>query len=176
MIKAIQRGDIYYAALDPIIGSEQGGSRPVLIIQNNVGNKHSPTVIVAAISSKTGIKARLPTHYFLEPGHGLEKTSLVLLEQLRTVDKRRLAQYIGTLEEEHIPKINHALAVSIGLIEPMPNNKLVLTLCAACVNNFYGTDAFYVRRVQSEKQEKSSCTYCNMRQGFDYEVSRKFGR
>lgn len=86
MERNIQRGDMYYADLDPIVGSEQGGYRPVLIIQNNTGNKHSPTVIVAAVTSKAGVKAKLPTHYFLQPGHGLKLTSLVLLEQLRTVD------------------------------------------------------------------------------------------
>ena len=85
------RGDIYYADLGRGIGSEKKGSRPVVIIQNNVGNKHSPTVIIAAITSKADIKAKLPTHYYLNAGNGLELPSLVLLEQIRTVDKRRLS-------------------------------------------------------------------------------------
>ena len=89
------RGDMYYADLGRGIGSEQEGYRPVVIIQNNVGNKHSPTVIIASITSKTGVKAKLPTHYYIDAEDGLELPSVVLLEQLRTVDKRRLGNFIG---------------------------------------------------------------------------------
>ena len=120
------RGDLYYADLGRGLGSEQQGNRPVVIIQNDVGNRHSPTVIVAAISSKVGVKAKLPTHYYMEAGSGLVQPSIVLLEQIRTIDKRRLSNYIGKLDERHIHGINHALAISIGLIEPIPNK---LTLC-----------------------------------------------
>lgn len=116
------RGDMYYADLGRGIGSEQEGYRPVVIIQNNVGNKHSPTVIIASITSKTGVKAKLPTHYYIDAEDGLELPSIVLLEQLRTVDKRRLGNFIGHLSEKHICGINHALAVSIGLIESVPKN------------------------------------------------------
>jgi mRNA interferase MazF len=91
------RGDLYYADLGRGIGSEQEGRRPVVIIQNNIGNKHSPTVIIAAISSKVGVKAKLPTHYYIGTENGLELPSVVLLEQLRTIDKRRLEEYIGRL-------------------------------------------------------------------------------
>ena len=108
------RGDMYYADLGRGIGSEQEGYRPVVIIQNNVGNKHSPTVIIASITSKTGVKAKLPTHYYIDDAeNGLKLPSIVLLEQLRTVDKRRLGNFIGHLSEKHICGINHALAVSI---------------------------------------------------------------
>ena len=103
----------------------------VVIIQNNVGNKYSPTVIIAAVTSKANVKAKLPTHYYLEAGNGLAQPSLVLLEQIRTIDKQRLSGYIGRLDEKHIRGINHALAVSIGLIEPVPP-KLTLCLCGAC--------------------------------------------
>ena len=103
------RGDMYYADLGRGIGSEQEGYRPVVIIQNNVGNKHSPTVIIASITSKTGVKAKLPTHYYIDAEDGLELPSIVLLEQLRTVDKRRLGNFIGHLSEKHICGINHAL-------------------------------------------------------------------
>ena len=89
------RGDMYYADLGRGVGSEQEGYRPVVIIQNNVGNKHSPTVIIASITSKTGVKAKLPTHYYIDAEDGLELPSIVLLEQLRTVDKRRLGNFIG---------------------------------------------------------------------------------
>lgn len=118
MNKTYLRGDIYYVNLGSGIGSEQSGRRPVVIIQNDIGNKHSPTVIVAAISSKVGMKAELPTHYQIEAAYGLQKPSVVLLEQIRTVDKRRLDRYIGRLPEKHIRGIDHALAVSVGLPSP----------------------------------------------------------
>lgn len=166
------RGDMYYADLGKGIGSEQEGYRPVVIIQNNVGNKHSPTVIIASITSKKNAKAKLPTHYLLGAEDGLEMPSLVLLEQLRTIDKRRLSSFIGHLSEKHIQGINHALAVSVGLIESTPN-KLILCLCRTCAENFYGSGAFVLRRVNADQTEKDTCTYCNSRKGFDYEITRK---
>lgn len=166
------RGEMYYANLGQGIGSEQEGHRPVLIIQNNIGNKHSPTVIVAAITSQNDTKAKLPTHYYLDAESGLEVPSIVLLEQIRTVDKRRLSSYIGKLEERHIRGINRALAVSVGLIEPMPQN-LTICLCHACANNFYGTGAYYLKRVNPTDVEKGICDYCNHRLGFDYAVIRR---
>ena len=114
MNKSINRGDLYYADLNPVVGSEQGGIRPVLIIQNNTGNKHSPTVIVAAITSKA-MKATLPTHCILSAHAGLDRDSVALMEQIRTIDKRRLKDYVGTLGEDDMQKVNTALAVSVGL-------------------------------------------------------------
>lgn len=111
----ILRGDLFYADLGKGIGCEQKGYRPVLIIQNNVGNKHSPTVIVASITSKVGVKAKLPTHHFINMESGLEAPSVVLLEQIRTIDKKRLDGYIGHLNDTHIKSIDEALAVSVGL-------------------------------------------------------------
>ena len=131
MNRTYHRGDMYYADLGRGIGSEQEGYRPVLIIQNDTGNKYSPTVIVAAISSKVDAKAKLPTHYLLKAENGLELPSLVLMEQLRTIDKKRLETYIGHLEEQHIRRLNRALAVSVGLIEETPKN-LLMCLCPAC--------------------------------------------
>lgn len=167
MNKTYLRGDMYYADLGRGIGSEQEGYRPVVIIQNNTGNKYSPTVIVAAISSKVDAKAKLPTHYLLKAESGLELPSLVLLEQLRTIDKKRLETYIGRLEEKHIRRIDHALAVSVGLIEEVPEN-LIMCLCPACANNFYGTGSYYLRRVNPAQQKRDICTYCSQRPGFDY--------
>ena len=166
------RGDMYYADLGKGIGSEQEGYRPVVIIQNNVGNKHSPTVIIASITSKRDAKAKLPTHYLIGAEDGLEMPSLVLLEQLRTIDKRRLSSFIGHLSEKHIQGINHALAVSVGLIESIPN-KLIRCLCRTCAENFYGSGAFVLRRVNADQTEQDTCTYCNSRKGFDYEITRK---
>lgn len=113
----IKRGDIYYADLSPVIGSEQGGVRPVLVVQNDVGNKYSPTVIAAAITSQIN-KAKLPTH--IEIGaleYGLAKDSVILLEQIRTIDKQRLREKIGHLDEELMEKVNNALEISFGLYE-----------------------------------------------------------
>ena len=110
----VRRGDIYYADLSPVVGSEQGGVRPVLIVQNDVGNRYSPTVIAAAITSQTG-KARLPTHIEVHTDSGLAKSSIVLLEQIRTLDKRRLKDRMGHLDDEPMTLVNDALSVSFGL-------------------------------------------------------------
>lgn len=109
------RGDVYFADLSPVIGSEQGGFRPVLVVQNDIGNKYSPTVIISAITSQIQ-KARLPTHVEL-PAHlcGLERDSVALLEQVRTIDKRRLKRHVSRLDEEVMAKVDEALAISMGL-------------------------------------------------------------
>ena len=112
---SVKRGDIYYADLSPVVGSEQGGVRPVLIVQNDTGNRHSPTVIAAAITSQTG-KARLPTHISVSPlSCGLPKQSIILLEQVRTLDKKRLRERMGHVEEQVMEKVDTAIAVSFGL-------------------------------------------------------------
>ena len=115
---SIKRGDVFYADLRPVIGSEQGGIRPVIIIQNDIGNKYSPTVIVAAITSQIN-KARLPTHIELKSGDfGLQKDSVILLEQLRTLDKKRLKEKVGEIEDDMVIKrVNDALLVSLGFFE-----------------------------------------------------------
>lgn len=111
----VKRGDIYYADLSPVVGSEQGGVRPVLIIQNDVGNKYSPTVIATAITSQIN-KAKMPTHIELDANeYGLSKDSVVLAEQIRTIDKRRLKEKIGHLDSELMNKVNEALEISFGL-------------------------------------------------------------
>lgn len=175
MSRTYLRGDLYYADLGYGIGSEQKGNRPVVIIQNNVGNKHSPTVIIAAITSKANVKAKLPTHYYLDAGNGLAMPSIVLLEQIRTIDKRRLSDYIGRLNKAHIQGINHALAVSIGLIEPVPQ-KLTLCLCGACADAFRGMGVFTLREAGVEQAEKEICDYCKERTGAYYDVLPLTGR
>ena len=111
----MRRGDVYYADLRPVVGSEQGGIRPVLIIQNDIGNRHSPTVICAAITSKMN-KAKLPTHIELEAvRYDMDKDSVVLLEQLRTIDKRRLKDKVCHLDGEIMRRVNHPLMVSLEL-------------------------------------------------------------
>ena len=126
----IYKGDIFYADLTPVVGCEQGGIRPVLIVQNNVGNLYSPTVIVAAITSRTG-KQHLPPHIRLgEPKNGLRQNSLVLLEQVRTIDRSGLRDYIGTLTDRQLRQVDEDLAVSFGLElaeEPVQEIEPILT-------------------------------------------------
>lgn len=117
MRKAIRRGDLFYADLNQVVGSEQGGIRPVLVIQNDVGNHFSPTVVAAAITSRKA-KNSLPTHILLENVPGLAPTSLLLLEQLRTIDRKRLRGYIGRISKEKMLEVDAALAISIGIGYP----------------------------------------------------------
>nr|WP_275556924.1 type II toxin-antitoxin system PemK/MazF family toxin [Pumilibacter intestinalis] len=113
----IRRGDIFYADLSPVVGSEQGGVRPVLIIQNNVGNRYSPTIIAGAITSQL-TKAKLPTHIEVVKGQfGLQKDSVILLEQLRTLDKRRLREKVGALDRETQRRVDKAILISLGFAE-----------------------------------------------------------
>ncbi|CAH0416735.1 type II toxin-antitoxin system PemK/MazF family toxin [Periweissella fabaria] len=111
----IKRGDIYYADLSPVTGSEQGGTRPVVIVQNNMGNYYSPTVIVAAITAKAS-KSKLPTHILLPTEEGIAKDSVILLEQLRTIDKSRLKDRVSHLDTEVMSKVDVGLAISLGLV------------------------------------------------------------
>jgi len=113
----VKRGDIFYADLSPVVGSEQGGIRPVLVIQNNIGNKYSPTIIIAAITSRIN-KAKLPTHVEINaPEYGLPKDSVVLLEQVRTIDKKRLREKIGRFTEEMMDNVDECLKISLGLTD-----------------------------------------------------------
>lgn len=113
----IKRGELYYADLSPVVGSEQGGVRPVLVVQNDVGNKYSPTVIAAAVTSKIN-KAKLPTHIELPSNmYGLQKDSVILLEQIRTLDKRRLKERIGELSETTMTRVDNAILISLGFVK-----------------------------------------------------------
>ena len=109
----VKRGELYYADLSPVVGSEQGGVRPVLVVQNDTGNKYSPTIIAAAVTSKIG-KARLPTHIELPGAFGLAKDSVILLEQIRTIDKKRLMSRIGELPPTTMRRVNRAILISLG--------------------------------------------------------------
>jgi len=113
----VKRGEIFFAELSPVVGSEQGGIRPVLVVQNDIGNQYSPTTIVAAITSQIS-KAKLPTHVEISAQEsGLVKDSVVLTEQVRTIDKRRLKEKVCNIDEKIMEKVNHALEISLGLIE-----------------------------------------------------------
>lgn len=120
----VRRGDIYYADLSPVVGSEQGGVRPVLIVQNNVGNRFSPTVIAAAITSQKD-KANLPTHIQVQStASGLAKDSIVLLEQIRTIDKKRLKEHMGRLDDQSMTRVDEALQISFGLGAATQENRI----------------------------------------------------
>ena len=129
--KKILRGDMFYANLGKGIGSEQKGYRPVLVIQNDVGNKFGPTVIVASITSRVGIKAKLPTHYFINTEDGLQAPSIILLEQIRTIDKKRLDSYIGHLSQKNIDGVNEALHLYLS-----QRNKRIFRISAYYKNLF----------------------------------------
>ena len=117
LVDEIKRGELYYADLSPVVGSEQGGVRPVLVVQNDIGNKYSPTVIVAAVTSKIN-KAKLPTHIALSAyTYGLEKDSVILLEQIRTLDKSRLKHKIGGISNSLMKEVDKALLISLGFFE-----------------------------------------------------------
>lgn len=121
----IKRGELYYADLSPVVGSEQGGVRPVLVVQNDIGNKYSPTIIAAAVTSKL-TKAKLPTHIALSADYyGLNKNSVVLLEQIRTIDKRRLKERIGELNKSTMDLVDNALLLSLGVKSPFEMEKEV---------------------------------------------------
>lgn len=168
------RGDIYYGDLSPVIGSEQGSYRPLIVIQNDKGNEYSPTVIVAAVTSRLGTKARLPVHVKLPKETGLPQDSIALLEQIRTVDKRRLDKYVGHLDETIMNRIDEALGISVGL-RKLPNwdNAMLLCLCSSCANEFYNTPGHYIKRADMKQSVKDTCTRCNVRQGYDFLIVKK---
>ena len=176
--RTIHRGEIYYADLNPVVGSEQGGIRPVLVIQNDVGNRYSPTVIVAAMTSKGSSKAKLPTHFTLVGFTQLP--SLVLCEQIRTLDKQRLGERLGRLTQKEIQQLDYALAVSFGLRRPHKKQKekarkssLTMTLCPSCADAFCWDGEHTLKRVDAVSPVKDLCTFCGHRYGYEYRV---FGR
>ena len=167
MTNYYKRGDIFLANLDPVIGSEQGGIRPLLCIQNDVGNKHSHTLIVAAItSSKNKV---LPTHVSLPNVDFLEDNSVLLMEQLRTIDINRIVKYIGSLTQGIMKLADHALAISIG-IDKRKRNELIMTLCHTCANNFFESPHYNIYRTDHTQIEKEPCTFCSRGIGFEFEI------
>lgn len=166
----ILRGDILFADLDPAFGSEQGGTRPVLVIQNNIGNRFSATTIVAAITYRE--KPSLPTHVLIQNTPGLKDGSIVLLEQLRTIDEVRLSEKIGTLNEKQMHLVNLALFTSLG-IHYKPQAPLFMTLCKTCAQSFLDSNSYALRQVSASQDAKDTCTICNVRTGYDFEVTRQ---
>ena len=168
--QVMKRGEIYHADLNPVFGSEQGGYRPVLIIQNNRGNQHSPTVIVAAITSQP--KTKLPTHVPINGIRGLEKESFVLLEQIRTVDKRRLDDYVGRLNRDQMNRVEKALRTSMEIKKL--DKPVLMCLCPMCAKPFYNSKEHFIIRADRDQTIKETCMYCNVRQGYDYLIRKKY--
>ena len=166
----MRRGEIYHADLNPVFGSEQGGYRPVLIIQNNRGNQHSPTVIVAAITSQP--KTKLPTHVPINGIRGLEKESFVLLEQIRTVDKRRLDDYVGRLNRDQMNRVEKALRTSMEIKKL--DKPILMCLCPVCAKPFYSSKEHFIIRADQNQTIKEKCMFCNVRQGYDYLIRKKY--
>lgn len=168
--QVMKRGEIYHADLNPVFGSEQGGYRPVLIIQNNRGNQHSPTVIVAAITSQP--KTKLPTHVPINGINGLEKESFVLLEQIRTVDKRRLDDYVGRLNRDQMNRVEKALRTSMEIKKL--DKPVLMCLCPVCARPFYNSKEHFIIRADRDQTIKETCMFCNVRQGYDYLIRKKY--
>ena len=165
----ILRGQIYLANLDPTIGSEQSGIRPVLIVQNDVGNRHSPTTIVVPITSRP--KKSLPTHLLLLSQPSIETGSVLLLEQIRTLDKSRLGKLLGKLNPQMLKQVDACLMTSLSLSQNQ-GVPLLMTLCRECAGHYRDTDLYVLHRIYYEQQITEPCMLC-LRPGFDYEVTRR---
>ncbi len=168
MIMQIKRGDVYIAELDPVVGSEQGGCRPVLIVQADRGLRNAPTAVVLPITSQT--KPALPTHAFLVGASGLSAGSIALAEQIRTLDKTRLRKRIGTVEGFRMAEVDTALKYTLGLMRAVPaSSPEVKTLCSRCKQD-YESAGYVLKRIGKRDGPKSTCDFCNTGQGYDFEV------
>ena len=167
--KLIKRGDMFYANLNPTIGSEQGDFRPVLVVQNNVGNSHSPTLVIVPVTSNIH-KKTLPTHVLIPKASGLEHDSLALVEQIRTIDRSRIADYIGLIDIETQKEIDTALSICVGIENrrPTKDEMLVLTLCPRCERAF--RDSGYVLVKKGWQEFKKDCDFCKVRQGLTFGI------
>ena len=167
--RPIKRGEIYYAHLNPVVGSEQGGDRPVLVTQNDVGNKYSPTTVIVPITCKL-TKMRLPTHVLIPKAVGLTANSLALVEQIRTIDCTRLGEYIGRIGDKVQVEIDAALAVCVGIEKRFASKGELfeLCLCSRCKKNFRNSGYVVVKKGwQATKEE---CDFCNARRGVIFGV------
>ena len=164
----IKRGDIYYAMLNPVVGSGQGDTHPVLVVQNDMGNKHSPTIVIVPISCNLN-KNPLPTHVVIPYLSGLKSDSLALA-QIRTIDRSRLGEYIGRIDEDVQSEIDNALAIGIGIDirHSLKEEILVLTLCLRCEGNFIESGYVVVRK--GWQSVKEDCDFCKVRQGISFGV------
>lgn len=167
-----QRGQIFYANLEPGVGAEESGLRPVLVIQNDAGNKYSRTIIVAPITSQVK-RLDLPTHVQLPYVEGMADPAMVMTEHIRSIDKRRVNAYIGEVGEKEMERVDDALRSSLGLLEDAEENNddMVLCLCPTCASQFFNSPVHVIRRIDRYQRNKDYCTYCDVRLGYDYRVS-----
>jgi len=167
----IKRGDIYYANLNPVIGSEQGDTRPVLIVQNDIGNAYSPTTVAIPLTRKIE-KNRLPTHVLIPRSCGLDANSLALMEQIRTIDRLRLGTYVGRIGAKKQAEVDKALSVCVGLVKK--SALLELCLCPRCESDFQNSGYVVVKRGWQEY--KDGCDLCRIGRGWNFAVFRTEGR
>ena len=166
------RGDIFNADLGAGLGSEQQGERPVIVVQNNDGNSISPTVIVAPCTTQGIYKKKLPTHCTFDNMQGVSRPSTVLLEQMRAVDKQRLLTKLGRLTRDQMDEINKHILISFGFIRPEPES-LEICLCPKCLNAFWNTQKYIIRRKNPYQTVLDPCTYCGTGKGYDYFVFQR---
>ena len=173
--RKIKRGDIFYADLNPVVGSEQGNIRPCLVVQNDVGNMYSPTIIITPITRNLH-KNPLPTHVLIPKFSGLDTDSLVLAEQIRTIDRSRLSNYIGHISRDIQSDVDKALAVCIGLERKRPpkGEMLVLTLCPRCEADFRNSDYLLVKKGWQET--KHDCDFCKTAKGLTFGIFNLNGK
>jgi mRNA interferase MazF len=167
--KNIKRGDIFYADLNPIVGSEQGDTRPVLVVQNDMGNEHSPCVIVTPLTGNLK-KIHLPTHVVIPRSVGLDRDSLALVEQIRTIDRTRISDYIGRINDTQQAAIDKALSICVGLEKRRSpkGEMLVLSLCGRCERDFRNSGYLLVKKGWQENLE--SCDFCKNAKGLTFGV------
>jgi mRNA interferase MazF len=173
--RKIRRGDIYYAYLNPVVGSEQGDCRPVLVVQNDAGNEHSPTIVVVPFTRNLR-KNPLPTHVLIPKSCGLGRDSLVLAEQIRTIDRSRLSNYIGRISQEVQTAIDTALVVCVGLEKRRPpkGEMLVLSLCSRCEADFEKSGYLLVKKGWQEV--KTDCDFCKTAKGLTFGIFNLDGK
>lgn len=169
MEDSIRRGQVHFAMLEPVIGSEQGGRRPVIVVSNDMGNRHGSTVVVVPIT--TGQKAVLPTHVRVGGRAGLDARSIALCEQVRTVDKRRLSAPLGKIGAQGMALIGAALETELGLAQDAE----LIVLCPACAEDFRSAGLFRVRRASPGEAPSEYCTVCSTNRGHEYVLTRKRG-
>lgn len=165
--QAIHRGDIWLADLPESVGSEENGTRPVVILQNDTGNKHSGTVIAAALTTQIK-KEYIPTHVILKAG--VCAGSMLMAEQIFTVSKKRLIHFSGSLDQDTMAKVDQAVRVSLGLVEATPKRTL-MCLCGRCRQNVFSAPNVRLRRVNPMQIEMDLCTFCGQNRGYDYWVT-----
>ena len=173
--RKIRRGDIYYADLNPVVGSEQGSLRPIIVVQNNIGNEYSPTIVVIPITRNLH-KNPLPTHVLIpRTSSGLDADSLALAEQIRTIDRLRFSEYIGRVGEDVMPAIDKALSVCVGLEKRRPpkGEMLDLTLCRRCEDDFRKSGYFLIKK--GWQKVKRKCDFCKNAKGLTFGVFGFYG-